>query len=442
MSSPTTSEPAHLAIFAIVGLAESIYRFSKKILILLFHPILWPTVLLFTPKINLISFRGETAGVRLDDIILLGVITLLLSGWIVSLKFSVEAVPAAALLVVAVFCTSNLINAGHSNVLYSLRLIEYLVFFWSGKYFIRCRYDFQFLVKFLIAVNCGVIFLQAGGMVGGFTADGYEALVGRPFGISTNYPGEMGAVFNLAFAAFAFGNRTAAKFWYWCILTAVCVFVIGSRSALVAHCLLTLVYLYVHSKSRTAFVLRTVAITGLLVAAFLAIPNSVTSRSGDVFSRENVEITKRIYDEIPVDRHFTDVAEGGASEDAPEGVDVSWYIRGFKWAQVIKTMFAEPWTVWIFGMGPGTVGPALDGGWLRLICETGVIGTFAFLALMRKISSLAMACSMAVLALTVNMLMVDSQNAYKVMAFLFFLAGTQVAATPVKSIPDARVPSA
>jgi hypothetical protein len=33
---------------------------------------------------------------------------------------------------------------------------------------------------------------------------------------------------------------------------------------------------------------------------------------------------------------------------------------------------------------------------------------------------------MSVLALAVNMLMVDSQNAYKVMVFLFFLAGTQI----------------
>jgi hypothetical protein len=33
---------------------------------------------------------------------------------------------------------------------------------------------------------------------------------------------------------------------------------------------------------------------------------------------------------------------------------------------------------------------------------------------------------MAVLALSINMVMVDSQNAYKVMAFLFLLAGAQV----------------
>jgi hypothetical protein len=89
-------------------------------------------------------------------------------------------------------------------------------------------------------------------------------------------------------------------------------------------------------------------------------------------------------------------------------------------------MSVESWTVWIFGVGPGTLGPALDGGWLRLVSETGAVGTVAFLFLMRKISNLSIACSMSVLALAVNMLMVDSQNAYKVMVFLFFLAGTQI----------------
>jgi hypothetical protein len=78
------------------------------------------------------------------------------------------------------------------------------------------------------------------------------------------------------------------------------------------------------------------------------------------------------------------------------------------------------------GLGPGSLTPALDGGWLRLISETGVVGTVAFLLLMRRISSLSTSCLMAVFALAVNMLMVDSHNAYKVMAFLFFLAGTQV----------------
>jgi hypothetical protein len=425
MPASTRSEPVHIVTFTIVSLAEVVYRHAKRGIEFLSQPVLWPATLLFLPKINLFSFRNETAGIRFDDFILLVVISLLLCGWIVNLDFNVDSVAAVGFAVVGVFCTSNLVNPGHSNILYSLRLVEYLVFFWSGKYFIRRDWDFLLLLKSLMGVNFVFIFLQTLGLVGGFTAEGYQS-AGRPFGISANGPAEMGAFLNLGFAALVFGTQSSKKFWYWCILTGLFIFLTGSRSALLAHCILTLGYLYQHSKSKKSFVLRTATISGLLIAVFLAVPNPVSSRSVDLFSRQNFETFSEIYDDIPVDRQFSAVATGGAPEDAPEGVDISWYMRGYKWAQVAKTMFAESWTVWILGLGPGTLGPALDGGWLRLITETGVVGTAAFLFLMRKIARLSISCFMAVLALAVNMLMVDSHNAYKVMALLFFLAGTQI----------------
>jgi hypothetical protein len=426
MSSSTTSEPANIAVFAVVSSAEFVYRYAQKSVALLSRPVLWPTILLFIPKVNLISFRNETAGIRFDDFILLTVASLLAFGWVVNLDFKTDPVPAMGFAVVALFCTSNFINAGHSSILYSLRLIEYLIFYWSGKYFIRYRYDFDFLVKLLIGLNCAVIFLQSLGVFGGFTADGYESEVNGPFGISANYHSEMGALLNIAFAALVFRTKPIARFWYWCILTGTCIFLTGSRSALLAHCLLTLVYIYRGSRKKAALIWGMAAISALLVTVLVAVPNPVSSRSEDLFSAQNVATFRDVYDDIPVDPQFSSVSEGGAPEDAPEGVDRSWYIRGFKWAQVVKTMLAEPRMVWIFGLGPGALGPALDGGWLRLICETGVIGTVAFLAFMRRISRLSTACSMAVLVLAVNMLMVDSHNAYKVMAFLFFLAGTQI----------------
>jgi hypothetical protein len=432
-------------IFAAVSFAEFVYRYAKKAVLLLRQPLLWPVVLFFLPKINFISFRNETAGIRFDDAILLIVAILALVDWITSLDFTIERLPLVGFEVVFVFCLSNLINGGHSSFLYSLRLAEYMIFYWSGKSLVRSGYDFDFVVRLLIGLNCAVVVLQYAGMVGGFSAEGYEPVVGRPFGISANHPAEMGALINLLFAALAFGNKTT-KVWRWSLLVGGCVFLIGSRSALLAHCLLTLVYVYKQSKNKIAFVRGVALASGLLIAVFAVVPNDVTGRSADLFSRQNLETVRDVYDNIPVDRQFTDVAEGGAPEDSPEGVDVSWYIRMFKWAEVVKTMLAQPWTIWILGVGPGGIGIALDGGWLRLIVETGVVGTVAFLILMRKISMLSASCLMAILALAVNMLMIDSHMAYKVMAFLFLLAGTGVQrrfdpATAVGSFVDSKLPA-
>ena len=357
MPSETRYESTDLALVTVVAFAEFVYRYAKKIGALLSRPVLWPAVLLLLPKINLIPFRNETAGIRFDDFILLIVTTLLLCGWIADLDFHIDPVPGMGFAVVAIFCTSNFINAGHSNFLYSLRLVEYLIFFWAGKYFVRGHYDFISFVELLLGVNCGVIFLQYVGIIGGFTADGYESEVERPFGLSANHPAEMGALLNLAFAALVFGHKNATRFWHWCVLTGFCIFLTGSRSALFAHSLLTLIYVYKHSKNRTLFAIRTAAIVGLLAGVFAVIPNSIGGRSTDLLSTQNFETFRDAYDAIPTDSHFTGFVNSGDPGEAPEGVDPSWYMRGFKWAQVVKTMFAQRWTVWIMGLGPGTPDP-------------------------------------------------------------------------------------
>ena len=434
-SAPTHSEEKRSPVFVltVINLAELAYLYARKGAKLLCQPVLWPTILLFIPKINLFGVGEETAGIRFDDVVLLLVAAWLLGGWIIKLDFTIDPIPATAFTVAAVFGMSNLVNAGHSSFLYSLRLIEYLVFYWSGKSFIASRYDFSFLVKLLINVNCVFILFQFAGLVGGFTAFGYASGLTRPFGLSANHPAEMGALLNLLFAALAFGSNKVPKFWFWCGWLTLCIFITGSRSALFAHCLLIFVYAYRNSKNRIHFLVRAAIIPGVLIAALALIPNSTTERSSDLLSWQNIEAIRSVYDSIPVEKEFTGFTAGGASEEAPEGVDASWYMRGFKWMHVVKIMFTASWTVWIFGLGPGALGPALDGGWVRLIGETGIVGTLTFISLLRKISHLSASCSMAVFALAVNMLMIDSHIAYKVMAFLFFLVGAQVRVESIKA---------
>jgi len=425
---PITREQRFPAVlFPALISAERLYRYAQKAVGILKEPLLWPMILLFLPKINLLGFRNETAGIRLDDIVLMMIAGCWVVDWIGRLELTIEPVPLAGFTVVCLFCLSNLVNSGmgHSSFLYSFRLAEYMIFFWSGKYLLRRGYDFDLLVKALILLNFAVTVLQYAGLIGGFATLGYESDVGRPYGLSANHPAEMGALINLLYAALVFGDNRI-KFWRWSLLVGVFAFLTGSRSSLLAHFVLMLIYIYRHSKNKPSFVIKTAVIAAIPVAVLIAVPNNITSRSADLFSFQNVDTFRDVYNSIPVDRQFADVSEGGAPEDSPEGVDISWYMRGYKWAEVVKTMSAQPWTIWILGVGPGGIGIALDGGWLRLIVETGIVGSFAFLYLLRRISRLGAACSMAVFALAVNMVMIDSHLAYKVMAFLFFLAGTQV----------------
>jgi hypothetical protein len=429
VSTIAREDRVNLVAGSAVALLERIYAWAEECADFLLHITLWPVFLLFIPKINLISFGGgETAGIRLDDVLLFIIALVLLCGWMTELRFRVDSVPAFGFVVIAIFCLSNLVNSEHSNVLYSLRLVEYLVFFWAGKSLIRAGHDFGLLVKMLIAVNGIFIFLQFGGVIGGFTAEGYKKELERPFGLSANHPAEMGALLNLLFAPLAFDKkeRSPLSFWFWCLLTAGIIFITGSRSALICHCVLTLTYIYRHAKNKAGFILRSAFISGSVIALIVFVPNSLRERSADLFSPQNFDAARQLYDTLPADQKFTGFAAGSEAEDAPEDVDTSLYMRGFKWTYVAKIMFTAPHTIWILGLGPGALGPALDGGWLRLLAESGIVGTFAFLMMLRRIWRLSWSCAMAVLVLGINMVMVDSQNAYKVMAFLFLLAGTQV----------------
>lgn len=416
---------ADVVAVALVAFAEHLCESAETLAEYFSRVTLWPVLLLFLPKLNLISFGGETAGVRLDDVVLLIVILVLCGSWMTNRRFEVGTVPAFGFAVVGVFCLSNLLNLKQSNILYSLRLIEYLVFFWAGRSLLRCNLDFRGLVKLLVGLNCAFILLQYAGIVGGFSAEGYTSAPGRPFGLSANHPAEMGALLNLLFAPLAFDDEgeSSASFWRWCLLIALCIFVTESRSALFVHCALTLTRVYRHAHNKAAFVLKSAFISGTVIAALAFIPNSLQDRSADLFAVQNLDAARQLYDTMPGEKTFTGFAEGSEAEDAPADVDVSAYMRGFKWMYVIKILFTAPWTLWILGLGPGSLGPALDGGWLRLLAETGVVGTVAFVTLLRKIWRLGVVCSMAVVALAINMVMVDSQNAYKVMAFLFLLAG-------------------
>jgi hypothetical protein len=427
VSNLASQERTDAIAFGAVALTERAYLMGEQTFSFLSHISLWPVVLLFLPKINLLSFGGETAGIRLDDLVLFLVILVLLCGWVTDLRFKVEPVPMTAFVVIGIFCLSNLVNLEKSNVLYSLRFVEYLVFFWAGKSLVRFEFNLNSVVKLLVGINCLAILLQFAGVIGGFSAEGYTKATDRPFGLSANHPAEMGALLNMAFAAlvFAANKKVFARFWLWCVAIAVCIFITESRSALAVHCVLTWLYAYQHAKNRTGFVLKSAFVTGVLIAGLVLLPNPVKERSSDLLSPQNVDAARQLYDSVPAEKQFTGFAEGSEAEDAPQDVDASAYMRGFKWIYVTKIMFTAPWPVWILGLGPGALGPALDGGWLRLITESGVVGTLAFLTLLRKITSLSQSCAMAVLALAVNMVMVDSQNAYKVMAFLFLLAGVQ-----------------
>jgi hypothetical protein len=152
------------------------------------------------------------------------------------------------------------------------------------------------------------------------------------------------------------------------------------------------------------------------------IPNPLTDRSANLFSSDNFSGVAEYFSAIDP---FQDAESFSAVLNA-EGGDMSWLMRISKWLSAIKLWLLSPFN-WLLGVGPGTFGPSLDGGWIRLLTETGLVGLVLFATMFRRIAGMSPALLGIVCAVFINMVTIDIHLAYKAMAMVFFCAGYQVA---------------
>jgi hypothetical protein len=174
-------------------------------------------------------------------------------------------------------------------------------------------------------------------------------------------------------------------------------------------------------------VVVTAAVASILaLVLLLSIPNPIQARSTNLFSGENIQAFADYYKAVTPSQQVTaipwDNGQGGVAEDETESLDLSWALRLIKWGYMIKLWVLNPFS-WLIGLGPGVCGPSLDGAWLRLAVETGVIGLVAFTSILISIARLNEIAEGLVIALGINMLMTDTHIAYKAMSFFFFATG-------------------
>ena len=105
---------------------------------------------------------------------------------------------------------------------------------------------------------------------------------------------------------------------------------------------------------------------------------------------------------------------------------MSWLLRATKWMYAYKTWVTTP-EAWVIGLGPGMWGPSLDGGWLRLLTETGVLGVLAFVLFFNTLCSTPLLKAVR-LCVFLNMAFIDIYISYKTMSLVFLIAGATVGA--------------
>lgn len=403
--------------------------------------------LLFLPKFNLMSVDAEeTAGLRIDDLILLVLGALLMWAHAVSHQ-RLYKVEGWILLITGFGIFSFLMNRLlvsfgilflDAKIFYSLRLLEYFLFFYLGAMASQ-HFSSRVIIYSFFLWNLLLMTLQKLNLVGGIIATGYhEDVSGRVQGVAS-FPSEMGLLLNLIFCYLVFDEKAESRlinlfrspftryvlhrlFFYglFCLFAIFIIFT-GNRISIVALfvCFLFRLKKDLNLRSLGSYISMLVLIPILVAAVGFVITQTsgVYERSADLFSFKNLELFNLVWDKI-------DITQNPIDHEVIEGrnYDMSWWIRIHKWLYMIKTYVENP-ECYLQGLGPGYAGAALDGGLLRILTEYGLIGAFLFWKFFACLSRLNAQTKWMVMAFLINMIFFDAYLAYKTMSFLLFTCG-------------------
>ena len=159
------------------------------------------------------------------------------------------------------------------------------------------------------------------------------------------------------------------------------VIITGSRIAIVA---LIVAFFKIkdslNQKSVGTWIYATIFVfIGIVMSTYLIMQNdAITKRSIGLLSFTNIDLIGMVWDRISIDYEPV-----GHESVQYSGYDLSWWMRIHKWIYALKIYVLHP-QCWLQGVGPGFAMAALDGGFLRILTEYGVIGSYLFWKLFSK----------------------------------------------------------
>jgi hypothetical protein len=401
--------------------------------------------LFFLPKINLLTIGSETAGLRIDDFLLLFFGVLLVWSHLILHKklYPIELWMIGLTIFGILSFASNrlLVSLGYqlldAKIFYTVRLLEYFLFFYIGALAARFQLGKGFIQAFFLW-NFLLMTLQKFNLAGAITNLGYEGDVSSRVQGIASFPSEMGLLLNLLFCYMIYNDSYRSKIipifpplfrqflrksYLYIMFVIFGIFIIftGNRISVLAHliCFFGKLKQEINWKSLKSFAAMIIFIPILLgaITYMMLQTDSIYARSASLISMKNVQLAQIVWDKIdttqdPIGNEVTD----------SDGYDMSWWLRIHKWIFVTKAFVIHP-EIYLQGLGPGFAWSALDGGILRVVAEYGLLGSLFFFYFFRSIYNINPQLRWMTIALLINMLFFDAYLAYKTMSFYLFIAG-------------------
>lgn len=344
--------------------------------------------ILFVPKVNVLGVSGSNAGIRPDDLVVAVAVIRAASAIAVTptaRRFGRAAALYLLLAFVAVLAglAQGTIDAPLNGLLFWLRKVEYLAMALVGLRWFRT--DLRALSSLNNLLLAAVPFwllcamLQARGVLGNFDSGTYQphtgdramAFFGGPYEYAAMLLIVAGWIFGrMWFAARLRGSWAAALIVPSLMLT-------QSRISLVALVVMAAL-LGIAWRSREAPAVSGVAKSGAMALGALAIASvnwSISSWGerfatldvGNMWTSLQVAFVNRNYEWYV---HFGQHEAGGMTL----ATDPSFGLRMQKWMHYIDGFEQYP----LLGLGPGATAEAVDGNYVRLVAESGLLGTLAW----------------------------------------------------------------
>ncbi|EHD22406.1 MULTISPECIES: hypothetical protein [Brenneria] len=379
-------------------------------------------VLFLMPKINIISVGNYNAGIRIDDFIIAIWLFIFLFGYVSNKKNTIRVIDAKYykfIIFIFIGTCFTLLFSNQGSIIFPFRFLEYFTFFIMGVYLAKKDVYMMGMMKVILYFNIIISLLQSMEIIGGFTVSGYNSDVSsRVIGL-TSGPWELGVLLNFLTCYFLSSKQGNS---YKIIIFFISLFVIflsGSRMSFVAQMVVAVAYL-LKTSSALGVIKKVMIMAPLFVASVFYLSNSaIAERSVNLFNADNLI-------ELPTTYRATTLLHGNpdwSNFDILGGdVDASWSIRSIKWVYAVKLFLSNPVFI-ATGVGAGTFGNALDGDWLRMLIECGVVGLILFLSFLSANKKLSLMNYLIFYSFSINMIMIDIYMSYKVMSFMLFIFG-------------------
>lgn len=380
------------------------------------------------PKFPLVGVSGTFVSIRLEDILI--AITFLIFGIlnIKRLKDLNKPIQKSIIIYwlvgfVSVFSAIFVTKSADLSIglLHALRRVEYMGMFMIGYWAISNKNDFLFLIKTILLISLIVGIYGLGQQFLSWPvistnnsefSKGLALKLGPGARINSTFGGHYDlAAFSLIpllwiMAVPGLPTLILSIIPYWAMLLS------ASRVTFVALFAAASLYLFLIKKKKWIL-----ALAIIFIISFFASPQLVGR-----YRQLIVDQFKLTYLPTPV------LAEADALKPSAISEDRSLNIRlKVSWPKAIKALTKNP----LLGTGFSSVGLASDNDFLRMLAETGTLGTMAFLLIIYRIlilwfrskDKIIIASGCAFLGLLLNAIFIDIFEASKVAIIFWGIAG-------------------